>query len=103
MTYTTRIVMLWRQTRRASLMRKSDTCHYCNIKLIAWLGIGAPPIHTLAINGEPVCYATLDHVIALACGGQDTNENTVLACAKCNVEKKDMSYGAFVARKRVKS
>ncbi len=32
---------------------------------------------------------TIDHVIARSRGGQDTWENLVLACSKCNVKKAD--------------
>jgi 5-methylcytosine-specific restriction endonuclease McrA len=82
---------LWRQTRRNSLMRRDDHCVYCRIRLITWLGRGTPPIYTLVQSGERVAYATLDHVIPLVCGGQDTIDNTVLACACCNRDKGDMS------------
>jgi len=55
----------------------------------------------MAIGRLTVAYATLDHKLALACGGQDTNENTTLACADCN-ERKGSRYGydEFMALKQ---
>jgi 5-methylcytosine-specific restriction endonuclease McrA len=93
--------VLWRQTRRNALMRQDDHCVYCGMKLITWLGSNATPTHTLVQGGVTVAYATLDHVIPLVCGGEDTITNTVLACAPCNREKGSMPVEIFVARKQV--
>jgi hypothetical protein len=35
--------------------------------------------------------ATIDHVVARSVGGEDVKENTVAACAACNVAKASMS------------
>jgi 5-methylcytosine-specific restriction endonuclease McrA len=90
-------IIHWRKMRRRELMAQHPFCHYCNIRLITFLGHGTAPRFTLAIGVTTVAYATLDHKQALACGGQDTSANTVLACADCNTRKKDMPYEAFVA------
>lgn len=53
---------------RERLLRKSDKCHWCEIKL------------TLDTS-------TLDHVIPLGLGGLDHPTNWVLACAPCNAKR----------------
>jgi 5-methylcytosine-specific restriction endonuclease McrA len=83
---------VWRPRRRRNLMHLSPFCCYCGIGVIEWTGKGAPPKQPIRIDGLGlVGYATLDHIVALVCGGQDSDENTVLACACCNRDKGDMS------------
>lgn len=53
-------------TRKNLLHRDSHTCQYCRK------------------GGEDM---TLDHVIPRSRGGQDTWENIVVACVRCNVKK----------------
>ncbi len=53
-------------TRRNILERDQHICQYCRAK-----------------NGQ----LTLDHIIPRSRGGQDTWENLVAACVRCNVKK----------------
>jgi 5-methylcytosine-specific restriction endonuclease McrA len=53
-------------TRKNLLHRDANTCQYCRK------------------SGEEM---TLDHVIPRSRGGQDTWENIVVACVRCNVRK----------------
>lgn len=99
----TQSVIHWRQTRRAFLMAQSPRCHYCDVLLIRWtydpLKRGIQPTTDYMRNehGYLVGYATLDHKKPIVCGGHDSEENTVLACAHCNAAKGHMDYDDFVA------
>ncbi len=76
--------------RRAWLERHMVTqngrCAYCNVS-----------IRTDLRAGWHDNRATIDHVVARARGGTDTEDNTVAACAACNVAKADTSKEAFLA------
>ena len=57
-----------RLSRRAIFVRDKHQCQYCGRR---------PPNHELSI----------DHVVPRSRGGEDTWENLVLACTRCNVRK----------------
>lgn len=44
---------------------------------------------------------TLDHVIALAAGGQDHIDNAVPACKRCNSSKRDKSLSKWLAVSKI--
>ena len=56
-------------------------CHYCGSYLT-------------------IANATVDHVRPIAHGGENKLGNLVLACRRCNADKKNMSYGRFLKRMR---
>ncbi len=62
-------------------------CHYCHA-----------PLDPYGDNAW-----TLDHVIPLAAGGANTRQNVVIACRACNLAKRDMSYGQFLARQQAQA
>lgn len=103
MTYTTQASLdtaNWRRQRRERLLREYDHCHYCGVKLCIWWKWSAPPAHHVRTKeGCRFGYATLEHIVPLSCGGQDTEVNTVLACSVCNAEKSMTPYEDFLALK----
>lgn len=94
--------MTWRQTHRKYLMARSPFCHYCGVGLIRWDGHSKymPTYHKRVAGGVMFGYATLDHITPIACGGMDTQSNTVLACSACNFQKGKQPYEQFIAKKR---
>jgi 5-methylcytosine-specific restriction endonuclease McrA len=59
---------------RRHMANQGGKCHYCQISMYIK-------------RDEPIPgygFATCDHVIALANGGEDSFENTVAACDNCN-------------------
>jgi 5-methylcytosine-specific restriction endonuclease McrA len=56
-------------SKKNVLIRDQHTCQYCGIK-----------------NAS-----TIDHIIPQSKGGQNTWENTVACCVKCNTKKADVS------------
>ena len=56
----------WRELRLKILARDANTCAYC----------GAEAKH-------------VDHIIPVAHGGTDDEENLTAACARCNLAKKE--------------
>lgn len=65
--------------------RQNDRCAYCGIPMLLKTS------HARQFERQ----ATLDHVVALAHGGADSEANTVAACEPCNTEKADMTAQAF--------
>ena len=65
----------WRRMRKQVLTRDRHTCHYC---------------------GDTATEA--DHVIPRSKGGQDTFDNLVAACKKCNTSKGDKASPRFFER-----
>ena len=63
-------------------------CHYCGRKDL---------IREISENRikQPSNLATIDHVIPKSHGGQDTEENCVIACYKCNQEKGNDTKGEW--------
>lgn len=61
----------------AHLERQDGKCHYCDL-------IFDPR------DIDPMNRATLDHVVPLSRGGEDSEANTVAACLLCNTAKGDM-------------
>ncbi|RJS26130.1 HNH endonuclease [Corallococcus sp. H22C18031201] len=50
-------------------------CLHCNAHLV------------VALDGEPISRATLEHIIPRTAGGTNAPENLALACARCNQGK----------------
>jgi 5-methylcytosine-specific restriction endonuclease McrA len=50
-------------------------CLHCNTHLY------------VALDGEPISRATIEHILPRAHGGTDALENLGLACARCNAQK----------------
>lgn len=50
-------------------------CLHCNTNL------------SVALDGEPISRATIEHIVPQAHGGTDALENLGLACARCNQGK----------------
>ena len=95
-------VKAWRPQRRRHLMHLAPFCYYCGVEVTEWTGEGAPPKNPkLKPRVGFIHYATLDHLVPIACGGQDTDENTVLACACCNYTKGNRSYEEFMRIRKV--
>jgi 5-methylcytosine-specific restriction endonuclease McrA len=58
-------------------------CLHCNAHLM------------VALDGEPISRATLEHILPRSQGGTDSPENLALACARCNHQKgrrQDLAY-----------
>lgn len=64
--------------------RQNRICAYCGI-----------PMLLTTHAGQAERQATLDHVVALAHGGDDSEANTVAACEPCNKAKADMTALTF--------
>lgn len=97
------------QKVKFKMMRESadPRCHYCGYKLV----IGnATDCHTATINGQqrrwPLLYlqipalgydfATIDHVVAKANKGTNSEKNCVLSCQTCNCHKGNQSYAKYM-------
>ena len=65
----------WKKLRLQVLRRDAYTCHYCG-----------------DVANE------VDHVVAKVRGGEDSLDNCVAACRKCNIAKKDKDVSLFLAR-----
>ncbi len=65
-------------------------CHYCDKKL------PKPTIPASAGGTKASKNTHLDHVIAQAKGGSDDLSNLVVCCKRCNTEKGDRDYLAFL-------
>lgn len=65
------------QTIRKRLMRESRNCFYCHDEVTRKT-------------------ATVDHLIPVAKGGTNDDDNLVLACTYCNCAKADMTLAQFV-------
>lgn len=50
-------------------------CIFCNRKLL------------VALDGELMSHATLEHILPRSKGGDDSSHNLALACSRCNHEK----------------
>ena len=66
----------WREIRKHILDRDDNRCQYCG-----------------QIANQ------VDHVIPVAKGGQDTEDNLVAACARCNYAKHDKDVDKFMTEK----
>lgn len=53
----------------------SGKCLHCNARL------------TIALDGEPISRATIEHIVPRNHGGTDDLSNLGIACARCNTEK----------------
>lgn len=77
--------------KRARIIKKlveiyGMNCFYCNKDLIP-----NPPNCTKQYNDT----LTLDHIYPQILGGKTTLENSLLACAQCNMMKSDKSFIEF--------
>lgn len=50
---------------------------------------------------ESGAYLQLDHLIPRSAGGQDTAENLVVACRRCNSARQDMTLQAWAMHARL--
>lgn len=67
----------------------SATCSYCGlIIVVSWSPTGEPQF--IGYDGTAV---HLDHVIPETRNGPTSLDNTVLACAPCNLAKRDLALG----------
>lgn len=66
----------WKKLRLKVLRRDAYTCAYCG-----------------DVADE------VDHIIPKVRGGEDSMENCVSACRKCNIQKKDKPVGVFLAQR----
>lgn len=72
------------QSWRHEFIRAHDyRCHYCN-RFAGTVDVGP--------DGKPW---HVDHMHALAAGGEDVEENLTLACERCNSIKHTLPYGNF--------
>lgn len=62
-------------------------CHYCKRTLLIYK-TGMPP-------EQRECSASVDHKIPKNLGGQNTHENYVISCARCNQLKGSLPYVVF--------
>ena len=53
----------------------SGKCLHCNARL------------TVALDGQPISRATIEHIVPQTHGGTDDLRNLGIACARCNSEK----------------
>jgi len=68
---------------RKILKKQGRKCYYCGVR-----------IYPKAANLLPV--ATVDHVIPLSRGGNNSKETLVASCSPCNQAKGDMSADDFL-------
>jgi hypothetical protein len=66
----------WKKLRLQVLRRDGYTCTYC---------------------GDVA--TEVDHRVAKVKGGEDTLDNCVAACRRCNIQKKDQDEAVFLARR----
>lgn len=66
----------WKKLRLKVLRRDAYTCFYCG-----------------DVANE------VDHVIAKVKGGEDSLDNCVAACRRCNIQKKDKDQAVFLAQR----
>jgi 5-methylcytosine-specific restriction endonuclease McrA len=66
----------WKKLRLQVLRRDAYTCYYCG-----------------DVANE------VDHVVPKVKGGEDSLDNCVAACRKCNILKKDKDQDVFLARR----
>ena len=66
----------WKKIRLEILRRDSYTCTYCG-----------------DVANE------VDHRVAKVKGGEDTYDNLVAACRRCNIQKKDKDEAVFLAQR----
>lgn len=71
---------------RLELARQQDwLCFYCQREMTEGEGI-----HRLNTD------VTVDHKTPVSKGGTDNTENLVASCARCNNEKSDMDFDAYM-------
>ena len=66
----------WKKIRLQVLNRDCFVCAYC--------------------SGEA---NEVDHIVPKVKGGEDTLDNLVAACRRCNIQKKDQDEAVFLARR----
>ena len=66
--------------RLAVVKRCGISCHYCGRK-------------TTVTNRH------LDHIIPVEAGGENTEDNLVVACKRCNTEKGKVEYWTYVNKR----
>lgn len=67
----------WKRTRTRLIKTREHACHWCQV-----------PLRADAKKGTPQAIE-LDHLIAVAAGGTDSDDNLVLSCPRCNRSKGD--------------
>lgn len=71
--------------KKLIILKKYDIkCTYCNSKI------------------KNLKNLTLDHVFPQSLGGKDCEENVVIACRKCNLNKRDLLLTDFIKKYNIK-
>jgi 5-methylcytosine-specific restriction protein A len=71
-------------------------CHYCGANLIP------PPTGKDYVQGAPDAVpGSVDHLIPLSRGGYHAKHNLVLACVRCNQDKRDKTAAEYLASRMV--
>jgi len=80
---------LSKAVKTALLIRDGNHCHYCGVTMTQ-SNVGG--FHPTGIS--------IDHVIPVKDGGSSDMDNLVLACRRCNLEKRTNSYHEFQLAKQ---
>lgn len=74
--------------RKVLIDRQGGKCHYCGVDLLhKW--------NSCTSNENNDRWAWVDHKVPWCVGGKTDLENCVMACRKCNLQKKGESYENF--------
>lgn len=79
----------YKKYRTALLLRDGNRCHYC--------GVLMTPSNKGDFHPDGM---SIDHIVPLAEGGTDDMDNLVLACRRCNLDKRTDSYHEFSLAKQ---
>lgn len=72
-----------RSLQKRLIARDGKFCHYCGKPLADSVG---------GYNEDGI---SLDHIMPQALGGSDSIDNLVLACRRCNLEKRTKHYQEY--------
>lgn len=72
-----------RRLKKALIERDGKVCHYCGRPLQSGVG---------GYNDEGL---SIDHITPVVDGGTDDLENLVLACRRCNLNKRTKHYQEY--------
>ena len=93
-------------------VRQGCYCYWCGIRVVREAQI--PPINRMHKNGGTILYyvgddlreeavGTIDHLLRVSDGGDNSLVNLVISCLQCNQEREriTLAYGRPFARRRV--